>query len=111
MIRGETVVVRTFTEGEADPFGHAENVATEQTVEDVLVQPGHTGDLPGSIRPDGVEVRFRLHFPKTFNVELRGAHIKVRGRWYGVVGDPSWYTVENCPTKWNYTVEVSAING
>lgn len=111
MIKGETVVVRTFTEGEADPFENAAKVATEETVEDVLVQVGSTSDLTGSIRPDGVEVKFTLHFPKTYNVELRGAQVQVRGSWYGVVGNPAWYTADNCPTKWNYPVEVSATNG
>lgn len=111
MIKGETVVVRTFTDGEADPFGNVSQVATEETVKEVLVQVGSTSDLAGSIRPDGVEVKFTLHFPKTYNVDLRGAHIQVRGEWFEVVGSPSWYTKENCPTKWNYPVEVSAVNG
>lgn len=111
MIKGETVVVRKFAEGEADPFGAVAQVAAEETVEDVLVQVGSTNDLTGSIRPDGVEVKFTLHFPKTYNVDLRGAQVQVRGEWYGVIGSPAWYTVENCPTKWNYPVEVSVING
>lgn len=111
MIKGETVVVRTLAEGEADPFGSVSHIATDEVVEDVLIQVGSTRDLTGSTRPDGVEVHFTLHFPKTYNVDLRGAHIQVRGEWYGVIGSPAWYTPENCPTRWNYPVEVSVING
>lgn len=111
MISGETVTVRTFSEGEADPFGAAEKVATDEEVQNVLVQVGASADVAESNRPEGVLVKFTLHFPKTYNKGLRGALVCVRGEWLEVVGDPAWHTPENCPTQWNYTVEVSAVNG
>lgn len=111
MISGETVIVRTFTDGEPDPFGNAERVATDEEVRGVLVQVGATTDVVASNRPEGVLVKFTLHFPKTYNKRLKGAHVCVRGEWLEVVGDPAWHTPENCPTAWNYSVEVSAVNG
>lgn len=111
MISGESVTVRTFAGGEADPFGDVAQVETDMTVENVLIQPGATSDVVGTNRPEGVMVKYTLHFPKAYNVKLKGAHVCVRGEWLEVVGDPAWYTPENCPTEWNYPVEVSAING
>ena len=111
MISGESVIVRTFTDGEADPFGVSEQLATDEEVSNVLIQPGATADVVGTNRPEGVMVKYTLHFPKTYNVKLQGAHVCVRGEWLEVVGNPAWYTPENCPTEWNYPVEVSAING
>lgn len=111
MISGETVIVRTFEEGEADPFGSPALSEKETVVDNVLVQVGMTADLTGSTRPDGVTVRYTLHFPKTYNVPLRGAEIFVRKEWHKVVGDPAWFTVENCPTAWNYPVEVTRTDG
>lgn len=111
MIQGETVIVRTFTDGEPDPFGVCERVATDEEVGNVLVQVGTTADVVASNRPEGVLVKFTLHFPKTYNVPLQGAHVRVRGEWLEVVGNPAWHTPENCPTAWNYPVEVSTVNG
>lgn len=111
MISGETVIVRTFADGEADPFGDSERVATDEQVDNVLVQVGATSDVIESNRPDGVLVKFTLHFPKTYNKGLKGARVRVRDEWLEVVGDPAWHTPENCPTLWNYSVEVAAING
>ena len=86
--------------------------ATTEDIENVLVQPGATDDLPASTRPDGVTVAYTLHFPKGMeSVDFRGCRIEVRGDWMEVVGDPTYYAPENTPGAWNYPVEVKRCDG
>lgn len=108
---GETVKVKTFAETGKDPFGAPIVSETIESVDNVLVQPGSAGDAFESNRPEGVNVRYTLHFPKTYGKPLEGADIEVRGKWLHVVGAPDHYTLENTPTDWWMTVEVSAVNG
>lgn len=77
---------------------------------DVLVQPETTTDLDAT-RPNGVEVVFTLHFPKSYTKSLQACHIEVRGDIYEVVGDPQPYTPENTPGNWNLPVEVKRVDG
>ena len=83
----------------------------ETPVSDVLVAPGPRTDVDGPIRPDGVEVAFNLHFPKTFSGSLRGAQVVVRGEPFDVIGDPRPYTLANTPTRWWMPVEVGRTDG
>lgn len=110
-MKGETVKVKTFVEVGADPFGKPTVSEKTETVENVLVQPGACADLTESNRPEGVKVKYTLHFPKTYGKKLEGAKIEVRGDWYDVIGSPDHYTLENTPTAWWMPVEVKAING
>lgn len=111
MIRGETVVVKRRVRVGTGP-GNTPLYEDEETpVEDVLVAPGPRTDVDGPIRPDGVEVTFNLHFPKTFTGSLRGAEIVVRGDSFDVIGDPRPYTLANTPTRWNMPVEVTNVQG
>lgn len=110
-MRGETVVVvrreRTGTgPGNTPIYGDVET-----TVHDVLVAPGPRQDVVESNRPDGVEVAFNLHFPKTFSGSLRGAQVVVRGEPFDVIGDPRPYTLANTPTRWWMPVEVERVDG
>lgn len=77
---------------------------------DVLVQPGTTTDLDAT-RPNGVEVVFTLHFPKSYTKSLQACRIEARGDIYEVVGDPQPYTPENTPGNWNLPVEVKRVDG
>lgn len=77
----------------------------------VLVAPGSTGDVAGSIRPDGVEVVYTLHWPKTDTRDLKGKRVEVRGIVFDVVGQPGAYTPENTPGPWNRPVQVKAVSG
>jgi hypothetical protein len=76
-----------------------------------LVSPGSTGDLDGSIRPDGVEVVYQLHWPKSDTRSLKGKRVEVRGVQYEVIGDPTAYTAANTPGDWNRPVQVKAVSG
>lgn len=111
-MRGETVTVIRRVEVGRDPGNSPIYADEEEPVADVLVAPGPRTDLAESARPEGVEVRFTLHFPKTFTGELRGAAISVRGEEpLRVIGSPRPYTRGNCPTRWHMPVEVGRADG
>lgn len=110
-MKGETVTVKTFDENGTDPFGAPIKKEKLETVENVIIQPGACSDVVESNRPSGSSVKYTLHFPKTFDGDLEGAEIEVRGNWYEVVGRPDHYTLENTPGEWWMPVEVGRING
>jgi len=83
------------------------------TVDDVLIAPGATESLEAS-RPEGVQVAYTLHFPKTFSGTLEGCEVVLPAPWagtYRVIGCPSPYMDENTPTRWHMPVEVEAAHG
>lgn len=110
-MKGETVTVKTFGKEGTDPFGAPIKSEATKTVENVLVQPGACSDVEASNRPDGVSVKYTLHFPKTFDQDLEGAEVEVRGIWLKVIGRPDHYTAGNTPTAWWMPVEVGTVNG
>lgn len=94
----------------------------EGTLDDVLIVPGETSDLNGSLRSEGDRTVYTLHFPKTFPEavkgipqeflnSLKGARVRVRGEVFRVIGDPKPYMDVNTPTRWNLPVKVEAVNG
>lgn len=106
-----------------DPMGEIISFEDfEGTLDDVLIVPGDSSDLTGSIRPEGDRTVYTLHFPKSFPEavkgipqeflkSLKGARIKVRGETFRVIGDPKPYMDVNTPTRWNMPVKVEAVNG
>lgn len=110
-IKGETVTVEKRVVTGYDDYNNPVYSYTEQTVENVVVIPKTGTDVSDSTRPEGEKVLYRLLFPKTFQDELAGLRVKVRNQWLNVIGAPHPYTIENCPTDWNYTVDVGAVNG
>ena len=112
MIRGESVVVERRQEVGRDPGNAPIYEWVAEPVNDVLVAPGPRNDMVESNRPDGVEVRFNLHFPKGYPATLRGARVRVRGgEPLAVIGDPQHYSVANTPGRWSMPVEVGRVDG
>lgn len=109
MIKTETVTV-IAPDVERDDLGEPTGQAATETDVDVVVAPGSTDSL-GSERPDGVEVAYTLHFPKTWTASLRGCSVRVRGEAYGVIGDPQPYTAANTPTLFWLPCEVGRADG
>lgn len=110
LIQGEQVTVIRRTE-RRDELGEPAGSTEERTeVQNVVVAPGPTADLDAA-RPEGVTVAYTLCFPKSFDGELRGCSVLVRGAEYPVVGSPQRYTPENTPGGWNLTAEVSRTDG
>ena len=83
----------------------------EGDVENVLVAPGSTDNLAGSIRADGVEVVFTLYWPKVDTRALKNKRVTVRGEAFEVVGDPKPYPNNLTPGEWDRPVEVKAVSG
>ena len=75
-----------------------------------VVCPGPTSDL-GAERPNGARIAYTLHFPKTYEGDLRGCSVEVRGEAFTVVGDPMRTTEAATPGAWNMAVEVARADG
>lgn len=114
MITGTTVTVLRPTAQRPDRFGNVTyGTPTSETVDNVLIAPGATSDLEAG-RPEGVQVAYTLHFPKTYSASLEGCSVVLPAPWsgtYRVIGDPSPYMDENTPTPWHMPVEVEAAHG
>lgn len=109
LFQTEPVEVRA-KEVELDELGEPVNASERPYSVDVLVCPGATSDLDAT-RPNGVSVAYTLHFPKTFTQSLKACDVRVRGKWFSVVGDPQAYTPENTPGAFNRAVEVGRVDG
>lgn len=94
----------------------------EGALDDVLIVPGDSSDLTGSLRSEGDRTVYTLHFPKSFPEtvkgipqellkSLKGARVRVRGEVFRVIGDPKPYMDVNTPTRWNFPVRVEVVNG
>ena len=112
-MKGISVIVRTPQATTTDRFGNEQYVFIESTVDGVLVEPGANESLEAS-RPEGVQVAFTLHFPKTYSGTLEGCEIELPAPWtgvYRVIGNPGRYMMDNTPTRWNMPVEVEKAYG
>ena len=110
-MRGETVVVERRVQRGVDSLRDPVWGTEEETVEDVLVAPGPTSDVTDSVRPDGVQVRYTLYFPKSYAGSLDRCRVQVRGEWLSVVGAPRRFDEANCPTRWNMSAEAGVVDG
>lgn len=111
MIRGTTVTVALRTDSGPDELGYTEpTYADPINVANVVIAPGATDDLERQ-HPDGVRVAYTLHFPKTFNADLRGALVTFHGETFRVVGAPTCYMTENVRGPWYMPVGVERFDG
>lgn len=89
-------------------------------VDNVLVNPIYSDaisgdDLSSANRPDGMNIRYRLAFPKTFTDNLAHCKIVLVDRGMDeedalfVTGSPDRLTP--CPTEWNLMATVGRIDG
>lgn len=110
LITGERVTVKRLIVACDELEEQTVEGVDEEDVENVVVVPGATADLD-STRPNGVSVEYTLCFPKTYEGDLTGAVVAVRGVDYKVVGNPQRYTEANTPGDWNLTAEVTRTDG
>lgn len=114
MIGVEVEVIPQLTAANPDRLGNAVHTdGTAVKVQDVLVAPGATSDLEAS-RPEGAQVAYTLHFPKTYTGSLEGCKVKLPAPWagtYRVIGNPGQYIDANTPTRWHMPVEVEECHG
>ena len=112
-MKGTTITITRKGISGYDRFGNATYAEMEETVDNVLVAPGSTSELEAS-RPEGVDVAYSLHFPKTFSGDLEGCLIALPAPWggtYRVIGKPGQYMDVNTPTRWHLPVEVEVAHG
>lgn len=119
---GETVAVLSRTEGEPDAMGEPAYTWSAELVDNCLVRPMTGGDLADAQRPDGVEVKYTIAFPKGYTGDLAHARIALVSRGADV-SDPAAAAKEAlhvtgspditqpCPTAWNRLVEAGVVNG
>lgn len=118
MALGENVAVLTRRKIGEDTMGEPIYEWDYETVENVLVRPLSGSDLQDELRPDGIQLRYSLAFPKTFDGSLAHARIALVDRGMDpsnfndalrVSGDPDY--VNPCPTPWNRLVDVGRVDG
>lgn len=95
---------------ERDDLGEPIEAGASREAVRCVVCPGSTSDL-GAERPNGVQVVYTLHFPKTYLGDLRGCAVEVRGERFSVVGDPQRTSEAATPGPWNMAVEVARADG
>lgn len=107
-MRGEGIVVLRPATTSTDPYNAPVTEWVREPVSNVLVAPGSLSDL-GAERPEGVEVRYTLCLPKTFEGPLEGCKVEVRGEVLDVVGHPDRF--DPCPTEWDMVCEIGGTHG
>ena len=91
--------------------GEAVTTWESETGGDGLACPGSTSDLADAMRPNGDRIAYTLAFPKGYaGGSLRGARVVIGGEEFEVQGDPRPVPL-NCPTRWNMSAEVVAVDG
>ncbi len=114
LLRGETVRVLQYVEGEPDRYGEPTGEWVGRAVANVLVCPADTADSDESLgadRPHGTRHSYALHFPKSYKGPLRGCRVEVRGEVLEVEGDPLAYAAALTPGDWDRRAKATAVRG
>lgn len=119
-LRGERVALYRRTEIGRDALDEPIYEWIPELVENVLVNPIYSGAVTGDSlanpnRPDGINIRYNLAFPKTYKGDF--THCKIvlvdRGMKYEdalkVSGSPD--RLSPSPTEWNVMVAVGRTDG
>ena len=111
MIAGEDVIVYTPNLTGKDNFNEDTITWNERRVSNVLIGETTTSDVISNNRPHETNMYIDLYFPKTFNGDLRGCEVIVRGKRLKIVGEIIKYTDKNVPLNWNIHCKAGAIHG
>lgn len=116
---GETVAVLTRDQTGVDGFNEPVYEWTSFEVGNCLVKPVATESIDVAERPDGVEPKYVIAFPKTYDgPALTHARVALVGRGMDasdheaalrVSGSPD--VTSPCPTAWNMLATVGAVHG
>lgn len=111
-MKGEIVYIELVSQTGENDYGEPVSETEELAVDNVLCAPRDGGNASEDIRANGVNIKYTLYFPKTFDssIKLDNLRIKVRGEWVKVIGAPRPFDDAACPTYWNMTVETEAIS-
>lgn len=102
-----TVITRLDT-GRTDTLGEPIYDTISEDVEGVLVRY-RTADERDELRDDGIRLTVRMEFPKTYDGDLRGAAVIVRGDELIVAGDPRHVIQSLLP--WDMHVDAGVKDG
>ena len=107
-MNGETVLVAVRTASGRDRLGNpVESWAEPVAVDHVLVAKATEEERQAS-HPDGIVVTSTLTFPRTCQLDLRGARVYVGDRELIVSGEPAH---ELSPLYWDMTVQAGVHDG
>lgn len=102
-----TVITRQDT-GEVDALGEPIYSTQTEVVDGVLLRY-RTADEREDLRDDGIRLTVRMEFPKTYQGNLRGATVIVRGDELLVAGDPRHVIQSLLP--WDMHVDAGVKDG
>lgn len=114
----ESVVVFHRDDSAVNELGETVTKWIPEKVSGVVVRPQTPEDEKNTLMPDGIRIRFRLAFPKTYAQSLEHCRIALPARGmsetdadaaYIVVGAPQ-HTMP-CPTLWDMICEVGKHDG
>ena len=86
---GETVYVAVRTQGGTDRFNNAVDSWAEPVAVDHVLVNDATEDDQAHTRPDGIRCIYKMAFPYSCDLDLRGAKVTVRGVEMHVAGIPT----------------------
>lgn len=115
---GEEVTVLSRSVTGSDSMGEPIVEWVPTAVPGCLVRPLAGTDEGSAVRPDGVEARYSVAFPRTYaGPPLEGCRIALTGR--GAPADPETALIvsgapdatDPCPTAWNMVATVGRLHG
>lgn len=106
LLKGVTITLLREVEVCKDPFGRPVYDIEEEEVDDVLVAPATTTDLPATIDLTGKKVVYTLAIPKGDTHDWTDCRVRFFGYEWRSIGFPLEGIEENIPLRWNKKVTV-----
>ena len=100
-IKGITVtLIKDILTG-TDPFGHPIYAEKKTIVDNVLVSPISSAEIPDALNLTGKKVVYNVAVPKGDKNTWKDQKVEFFGRTWQVVGFPKRGIDENIPLEWN----------
>ena len=106
LIKGITVTLFEKVETGKDGFNHSTYDTVPVQVNNVLVAPTSTSDIPSSTKTDKRKATYQLAIPKGNTNNWDNAVVEFFGHTWQTVGIPIEGIEENIPLYWNKKVTV-----
>lgn len=107
MIKGITVTLITMKEtGKRDAFNHPVYAEEKTDIDDVLVAPASTDDLPANIDLTSGKTVYTMAIPKGDTHKWKNSEVEFFGARWKVIGDALEGIEDNIPLKWNRKITV-----
>lgn len=106
IIKGTTIIIVVRTQTGVDGFGHPVYAETEETVDNVLIQPLSTDDAIAELNLTGKHILYNLGIPKGDNHDWTNTKVKFFGKTFATVGIPLEGIESMIPLDWHKKVKV-----